>query len=160
MSGARGWMERLGTTFGMGLIAATRVDRGRGRKTITAQVQLAETGETRDDLPLLGVYGFFARPRAGADAAVVFLGGNRGAGVVIATGDGRYGPDLAEGEFGWAHPDGASIIFRNGGVIELTAPGGFTQTGGPLTHNGVNVGATHKHSGVQQGGSQTGEPLP
>jgi phage gp45-like len=153
-------MERLGTTLGLGFITATRVDRGRGRKALSAQVRLPETGETRDDLPVLGIYGFFSRPREGADAAVIFLGGNRGSGVVVATGDGRYGPDLAAGEFGMQHPSGAAFIMRNDGSIEGHAPGGWKLTGGPLTHNGKNVGGDHRHTGVQSGTQNSGEPLP
>lgn len=30
---------------------------------------------------------------------------------------------------------------------------------GTLTNNGVNVGSTHKHSGVQTGGGNTGDPI-
>jgi phage baseplate assembly protein V len=152
--------SHLGMMLGIGRILATRTDRGKGRATLTAQVQISETGETRDDTPILSLYGFFSRPRADADAVVAFLGGNRAAGVIIATGDGRYGPDLAEGEFGLEHPDGARIIFRNGGGIEHHAPGGHVFTGGEITHNGRNIGATHRHSDVRGGSDQSGEPIP
>lgn len=38
-----------------------------------------------------------------------------------------------------------------GGSVNLTSDS--------LTHNGVDIGSTHKHSGVQSGGSNTGEPV-
>lgn len=53
--------------------------------------------------------------------------------------------------------------------IELTAPtvtingdvvhnGSYTQNGGTSTHDGVNVGKDHKHTGVTVGGALTGVP--
>ncbi len=46
----------------------------------------------------------------------------------------------------------------SGGVgAEIT--GDFKTSGGVLTHNGKNVGDTHKHNGVQTGGGNTGNPI-
>jgi len=48
--------------------------------------------------------------------------------------------------------------------VGVTVNGKFTvngnvETTGTLTNNGVNVGSTHEHSGVQTGGSNTGVPI-
>lgn len=40
----------------------------------------------------------------------------------------------------------------------VTINGDFAASGGAFTHEGVNVGATHKHGGVTGGNSKTGVP--
>lgn len=57
----------------------------------------------------------------------------------------------------------------NAGSITVNGPtmingntqvtGNFAASGGTFTHNGTNVGSTHKHSGVSIGGSNTGNPV-
>lgn len=164
MSAGRGWMERVGMTLGLGLIAATRVDRGRGRATLSTQVRLAETGEMRDDLPVMSLYGFSSRPRPGADAAVLFLGGNRGSGVVIASGDGRFTIELAEGEAAVHTHDGTHVHLKLGGTIAIKAATKITvdtpllEVTGDVKASGISL-VHHKHTGVQSGSSQTGEPI-
>jgi phage baseplate assembly protein V len=44
-------------------------------------------------------------------------------------------------------------------VGTLTITGNVAISGGTLTHNGKDVGATHKHSGVEPGGGQSGQPV-
>jgi len=52
------------------------------------------------------------------------------------------------------------VIYSVGGVPVTDISGSGTSfTGGTLTHNGVNIGSTHQHSGVQSGGSNTGNPI-
>jgi len=43
--------------------------------------------------------------------------------------------------------------------INIVTPGAVSITSASLTHNGKNIGATHEHSGVQTGGSNTGAPV-
>lgn len=43
--------------------------------------------------------------------------------------------------------------------INIVTPGAVSITSASLTHNGKNIGATHQHSGVQTGGSNTGAPV-
>lgn len=85
-----------------------------------AQLQLG-TDDVRDNTPVLSLYGLAARPLAGADALVIFLGGDRGAGVVVATGDRRHqGPALAEGEVALFHHAGnAWVILTNDGKLTV-----------------------------------------
>lgn len=47
---------------------------------------------------------------------------------------------------------GASILTVSSSGVDIVSPA--------LTHNGVNVGSTHAHSGVQTGPSNTGAPIP
>lgn len=59
-----------------------------------------------------------------------------------------------------------SIVIRNGeDCIDLSSGGMHIETSGPvnirsseLTHNGVNIGATHTHGGVDTGGGRTSTP--
>lgn len=156
--------SRVGMMFGLGRITATRTDRAAGRSTLTAQVRLPETGEVRDDTPVLSLYGISSRPRPGADAAVLFLGGNRAAGVVIATSDGRFTIELAEGEVALHTHDGSHVHVKLGGKIvvkaavevEMDTP--LLRVTGDVVASGISL-VHHRHSGVQGGSSQTGEPV-
>ncbi len=49
------------------------------------------------------------------------------------------------------------IQFSNGGGVTITTPGTVSISASSLTHNGVNVGATHYHADPQ--GGDTGPPL-
>lgn len=39
------------------------------------------------------------------------------------------------------------------------AGNGLAITGGDVTHDGVSIGKTHRHGGVQSGGDNTGTPV-
>ena len=60
---------------------------------------------------------------------------------------------------------GTSGFHINGGTgATMQITGDISQTGnysntGNLTNNGKDVGSTHKHSGVQSGASNTGNPI-
>lgn len=55
--------------------------------------------------------------------------------------------------------NGNVAISGNLGVVgDMNSQGPLNITGPSVTHNGVNVGATHKHSGIQTGGSDTAVP--
>ncbi|MHA3117243.1 baseplate assembly protein [Acinetobacter sp. ANC 4635] len=45
------------------------------------------------------------------------------------------------------------------GGVNVSGGSGMAITGGNITHNGKNIGATHAHSGVQTGGGNTGAPV-
>jgi len=52
------------------------------------------------------------------------------------------------------------VIYSVGGVPMSSISGAGTSfTGGTLTHNSVNIGSDHKHSGVQTGPDNTGNPI-
>lgn len=44
--------------------------------------------------------------------------------------------------------------------VNIISTGAVSLTSTALTHNGVNVGSTHEHSGVQPGGGNSGPPIP
>lgn len=52
---------------------------------------------------------------------------------------------------------GQTAINSSGDVV-IAAPN-VEITSGTLTHNGTNIGETHRHSGVRSGGSNTGAPV-
>ncbi|MEX1197799.1 MAG: phage baseplate assembly protein V [Pseudohongiellaceae bacterium] len=64
-------------------------------------------------------------------------------------------------------PGSAQITAANGLTVDAdtvingnaTINGDVSFSGGSVTHEGTDIGATHKHSGVQSGGSITGGPV-
>ena len=52
-----------------------------------------------------------------------------------------------------------NVTDQAGGDTTSTMKGGATITGGAITHNGKDVGDTHKHGGVTTGTGNTGNPV-
>jgi phage baseplate assembly protein V len=110
---------------------------GRGRVTTsndagTAQLlQLRLSGlEVRDQTPRIAEFGFSSRPPVGSDAVLVFVGGDRSNGIVIATGHQASRPTGLE--------EGESIVYDLfGKFIRLTKSGGIVveANGSPVTVN-------------------------
>lgn len=155
-----GTIERLGRRILM-LV-------GRGRVTAVndagavqfVQVQLG-ADEIRDRTPRLAEFGFASNPPAGSDAVLVFAGGERASGVVIATGNQQYRmKGLATGE--------VAIYDSRGQSVYLTANGIVVNGGGNPVNiqntSGVNVTTTGgAPQGVVQAGcmcAYTGQPHP
>lgn len=82
-------------------------------------VQAAFLGEeTRDSVERLAEYGFTSVPLAGAKAVAVFVGGDRGHGIVIATGDARYRlKGLEGGEVAIYDDQGQKVILTRAGIV-------------------------------------------
>lgn len=82
------------------------------------QVKLNDS-ETRDGTPRIAEFGFTSRPPSGSDALVVFLGGDRTKGVVVATAHQASRPtQLREGESMVYDLWGKSIyLTQSGGII-------------------------------------------
>lgn len=108
---------------------ANRVRLGVGRGIIrlvsdaaglqTAQVSLM-ANETRSNVERMQEYGFTSVPHPGAEAAVVFIGGERGHGLIIAVDDRRYRlKGLEGGEVAIYTDEGDSIILRRGNQIDV-----------------------------------------
>lgn len=77
--------------------------------------------ETRDKMERMAEYGFTSVPLPGSQAVAVFVGGERGHGIVIATGDTRYRlKGLAGGEVALYTDEGDKIILKRGKMIEVT----------------------------------------
>ena len=104
---------------------------GRGRITTSndsgsaqlLQLRLSAL-EVRDQTPRIAEFGFSSRPPVGSDAVLVFVGGDRTNGIVIATGHQASRPKgLEEGETIVYDFFGKSIKFTKAGGIVVEANG-------------------------------------
>lgn len=109
--------RRVMMTIGRAVIRAVNDDLSRQ----TAQIEILK-GELRDAVERMQEYGFTSVPLAGADAAVVFVAGNREQGIIIAVDDRRYRlTGLTAGEVAIYDDQGQKVhIARTGIVIETT----------------------------------------
>lgn len=142
----------------------------------TATVEVAE-GITREDVEILQPYGMSSMADTdGALALALAVGGDEGDMVLLPIGNPaqRMG-GLGIGDVGLYNAGGDKVILRAGGGIEISAAasitlkvGGVTVTisgaglaieGGTVTHNGVDIGDTHKHRGVLPGSGITDVPV-
>ncbi len=102
-------------------------------------------GETRTDCERFQNYGMTSRPVVGADAVVVFPGGDRATAYVIAVDDRRYRlRNLQAGEVAIYSHDGTYVLLKTGGTIEANKPIDLV-AGGVLKVAGIQV------VGAQQG---------
>lgn len=76
--------------------------------------------EVREEIDQMQEYGFCSRAKNGADAIVVFVGGNRDNGVIIATEDSRYRVTLEEGEVAIYTDEGDYIHFKRNNEIAVS----------------------------------------
>ncbi len=113
-----GWMQRLGHRLQalVGIGRVTLVD------DTTSTVQRAQLTlgqmETRDNTPRLAEYGFASNPPPGTDAVMLFVGGDRSNGVVIATGNQTYRlKGLASGDAALYDSRGQSVWLTPGGLV-------------------------------------------
>jgi phage baseplate assembly protein V len=86
-----------------------------------------------DDVEMFEQYGFASVPPNGSEGLVLRVGGTRANSVGIAFGNrgGRI-QGLAQGEVAIYNENGAQVIIRNDGNIEVTpGEGGVVQLGGP-----------------------------
>ncbi|UPG86861.1 phage baseplate assembly protein V [Luteibacter aegosomatis] len=130
-------VRRVLATIGRGRVTSSRDDG-------PAQLVQAKLGplEVRDNTPRLAEFGFTSRPPPGADAVLVFIGGDRSNGVIIATGDQGSRPrNLEVGETKIYDLFGRFIHFTKDGGIVIEAHGS------PVTVNNattVTIAASEK----------------
>lgn len=107
----------------------SRVDDG--TKFQTLQVK-AGVDEVRDGLERFQQYGLTSVPAPDAEAVVLFVGGRRDVGYVVAVDDRRYRPTgLAEGEVALYNKAGALVVLKADGSIEVNpAPGQVVKLAG------------------------------
>lgn len=87
----------------------------------TVQAQLL-SDEVQDDVERIQQYGFTSCPLPGAEGVVVFVGGNRDHGLLIACDDRRYRKKgLQSGEVALYTDEGDEIVLSRGRVVRLTA---------------------------------------
>lgn len=95
------------------------VDEQNGK--LLAQVQLLDK-QVRARLEVLQHYGFASRPLAGAEVAVMFVGGNRHHGLIVASDDKRYRlRGMANGEVALYTDQGDVVHLKRGGEIQVKA---------------------------------------
>ena len=119
-----GLVSKIRLMVGRALISAIRYDGAIHR----AQLRLL-ADEIQDDVELMQHYGLASAPKPGAEAAVVFLGGNRDHGIIVATHDRRYRLSLEEGEVALHDDLGQFVHLKRTGIsvsspteIKATAP--------------------------------------
>jgi len=127
--------------------------------------------ETRGGVEHLQPYGLASRARAGAEALIVCVGGDRGHPVCVVADDPRGRPaDLAEGEVCVYGPrQGQRLWLRADGSVEIEATtillqpsvrvrvDGDVEVTGDVVAGGVSLRG-HRHGGVAAGGGLTGPP--
>jgi phage baseplate assembly protein V len=147
---------------------------GDGSKLQTGQVNLM-ADEVKDGVERFQQYGFTSVPLAGAEAVVVFPGGTRDHGLIIAVDDRRYRlAGLQGGEVALYTDEGDKIVLKRGGIIELTAATKVRmvtprlECTGDIIDNCDSQARTvagmrevydlHTHDGVQPGAGNSGDP--
>lgn len=94
---------------------------GDGTKLQNGQVNLM-ADEVKDNLERFQQYGFTSVPHAGAEAIVIFPGGTRDYGVIVAVDDRRYRlMGLQAGEVALYDDQGTTIVLKRDKSVEITA---------------------------------------
>jgi phage baseplate assembly protein V len=93
------------------------------------KLQLVQLGvgpdETRAGVERFQEYGFTSVPLPGSEAVVLFVGGHRDHGLVVAVDDRRYRmKDLQPGDVALYNAAGAFVLLKADGSIEVTAKAG------------------------------------
>ena len=151
---------------------ARMLGRGRGRieddggPSQLVQVELSKL-ETRDKTPRVAEYGFQSAPPEGFEAVLMFFGGDRTSGVVVATGHQQYRiKSLQTGEVCISDNQGQKVYLSQSGIridgaghnINIINAPQVIVTGGDVIADGISL-KNHHHTGVQSGGSNTGGPV-
>ena len=122
-----------------------------GAQTVQVQVLDGEVLKAQRIEP----YGLSYRPKAGAQAYLVFPGGDRAMGLALVVGDKRYQMELAGGEVALHDDEGNFVKLGRGGVVTIKASGHVNFETPSVRHNGTEVGTPHTHGGVVPGSSST-----
>lgn len=146
-------------------------------QTQRASIETAE-GIWHDDVEILQAYGVASHaPEDGAVGIAIAVGGDQGDVVVLPVGNpsqrlGGLPPGAVaiyngRGDRVVAYPDGridiqagASVTTTVGGVSMTVSAAGVAIVGGTVTHNGRDIGDTHRHVDVVAGPDLTGPPQP
>jgi phage gp45-like len=122
-----------------------------GAQTVQVQVLEGEVLKAQRVEP----YGLSYRPKAGAQAYLVFPGGDRAMGLALVVGDKRYQMDLDEGEVALHDDEGNFVKLGRGGVVTIKASGHVNFETPSVRHNGTEVGTPHTHGGIEPGAGNT-----
>lgn len=145
---------RLLNMVGIGVLESTDDSKG------TQEVQASLLGE--DDVRSLErpqQYGFYSRPRKGAEVKALFVGGRRDHGLAIVTEDRVYRiRNLADGEVAIGWDGGPQIVLKANGDIQITPGSGLVSVTGDVVADGISL-KTHTHDAgdlTSPSGSVTG----
>ena len=106
------------------------VDDGAGIQIVQVS---AMKGETRAQLERFQQYGYTSVPFPGAEAVVLFVGGDRAHGLVLSIDDRRYRlQSLEPGEVALYTDEGDKIVLKRDRKIEVTSGGEVTVSGATL----------------------------
>ena len=109
---------RRGLSLIVGRGSVKAVDDGTSPQRL--QIELLKD-EIRDELCRIQNYGFTSVPQPGAEAVVLFPGGDRGDGLIIAVDDRRYRlKALKKGEVALYSDEGDHIVLKRGNIISVT----------------------------------------
>jgi phage baseplate assembly protein V len=107
---------RVYMTSGRAIVARTDDDKWMQR--VQARVL---SNETKDDIEHFQPYGFTSHPKPGAEALIIFIGGNRTHGIAPVVDDRRYRlRHLEPGEVALYTDEGTSVVLKRGKVVEVT----------------------------------------
>lgn len=130
--------RRLLMAFGRALIQVVADEAGALQ---LLQIQLGKD-EIQDDTPRFAEYGFTSRPKSGARAIAVFMGGDRSNGAVIATDDPRYRIVLQNGEVSLYDDLGQVVHLTRTGIV-LNSPQNVTVEAGGTLRLAGNIVQVH-----------------
>lgn len=156
---------RILMTISRGVLESLKDDQG---------IQLVKldimAGENRDNIERFQQYGFTSVPKPGAEAVIIFQGGNREHGICISIDDRKFRlKALAEGEVALYTDEGDKIHFKRGGIINIVATSkvkvdaNFVELGNGTLEKILNGQAfqtrfnAHTHQGNT--GVPTGKPI-
>lgn len=109
------YYRRIMMTVARGIV--TRVDDGKKMQIMQLNLQAEET---RANLERFQQYGITSNPHDGAEAAVVFVGGSRDHGLILAVDDRRYRlQSLEKGEVAIYTDEGDKILLGRGNNIQI-----------------------------------------
>lgn len=112
--------------------------------------------EVRDKMERMAEYGFTSVPLSGAQAVAVFVGGERGHGVVIATGDPRSRmKGLQPGEVALYDDQGQSVHLTRAGIVVNGAGKPVTIKNAPKARFEMDVEATGKITDMVDSGGRS-----
>jgi len=117
MSELHGAIERMYRRILL-VIGRGRIKTGADDGSVQLQQVRLSQFETFDDVPRLAEYGFNSMPPPESDAVLVFVGGNRRDGVIVATGNQQFRMcSLKPGEVSISDNLGQSVYLTQNGIV-------------------------------------------
>ncbi|MEX3967261.1 phage baseplate assembly protein V [Paraburkholderia sp. EG286B] len=120
---SKGFMDRAARRI-LNIIGRARVNLVKDSGPVQMAQLTVNDLETIDNIPIVHDFGFSSNPPAGSDVAMVFVGGDRSNGVIVASNHQKYRVrNLAPGESVIYTQDGKQIYLTASGGIKVAANG-------------------------------------